>query len=52
MIRVYKNLNDIPENMEYIQLNDIYFNEITCDLLDERAADIINKIDSSKLIGK
>ncbi|MCD7726428.1 MAG: DUF4869 domain-containing protein [Clostridiales bacterium] len=52
MIRVYKNRNDIPEDMEYIQLNDIYFNETTCDMLDERAKDIIRKIDSSELISK
>lgn len=52
MIRVYRNINDIPDSMEYIQLNDIYFNEITCDLLDNRAIDIIKKIDSSELIGK
>ncbi len=52
MIRVYKNINDIPGDMEYIQLNDIFFNEITCDLLDDRAIDIIKQIDSSDLIGK
>lgn len=52
MIRVYRNINDIPDDMEYVQLNDIYFNEVTCDLLDDRAADIIKQIDSSELIGK
>ena len=52
MIRIYRERKDIPSNMEYVQLNDIYFNEITCDLLDERAAEIIRKIDSSEQVGK
>lgn len=52
MIRVYRNKKDIPDSLEYIQLNDIYFNENTCDLLDEKAVEIIKQIDSSELIGK
>ena len=52
MIRIYRDKKDIPETMEYIQLNDIYFNEVTCDLTDERAHEIIKKIDSSDFVSK
>ena len=27
MITIYKNKNDIPQNMEYIEINDIFFNQ-------------------------
>ncbi len=52
MITVYRNKKDIPDRSEYIQLNDVYFNEITFDLLDSRAKGIIQEIDSSELVGK
>lgn len=52
LIKIYKNKKDIPVGMEYIQLNDIYFNEVTCDLIDDKAADIIREIDASELVGK
>lgn len=52
MIRIYKNKSDIPNDMTYIQLNDIFFNENTCDMLDDRATDIALNIDGAKLLSK
>ena len=52
MISVYKELKDIPKDSEYIEINDIFFNQHTAMKIDERAADIINRIDNSKLISK
>lgn len=52
MITIFKNKNDIPQNMEYIELNDIYFNQNTARKLDDRAQKVIGIIDEAKLIGK
>lgn len=52
MITIFKNKKDIPDNIEYVELNDIFFNQNTVSRLDERAGTIIEKIDASKLIGK
>lgn len=52
MITIFKDKKDIPHNMEYIELNDIYFNKYTVLKLDERAKDIIKKIDGSEQIGR
>ncbi len=52
MITIYKNKNDIPQNMDYIELNDVYFNQFTASILDERAEKIIEEIDGSKQVGK
>ena len=52
MITIYKNKKDIPQNMEYIELNDVYFNQKTASILDERAEKIIEEIDGSKRVGK
>ena len=38
--------------MNYVELNDVFFNQNTVSKLDERASDIIKRIDDSKLIGK
>ena len=38
--------------MEYVELNDIYFNQNTALKLDEKAEKIIEIIDGAKLIGK
>ena len=48
MITIYKNKKDIPEGMEYIELNDVYFNQNTASALDERAEKIIEDIDASR----
>ena len=49
MITVYK-VKSVPKNMEIIRLNDVYFNKYTAMELDERAGDIIKKIDRSEWI--
>ena len=52
MITIFKNTNDIPKDLEYIELNDIYFNQNTAHKLDDRAQKVIGIIDGAKLIGK
>lgn len=52
MITIFKNKHDIPTSMEYIELNDLYFNKYTVQKLDERAKQIIEDIDGAKQIGK
>ena len=52
MITIFKNKKDIPQNMEYVELNDIYFNQNTALKLDEKAEKIIETIDGAKLISK
>jgi len=52
MITIFKHRKDIPNTMEYVELNDVFFNQNTASRLDERAADIIQEIDHSKLISK
>lgn len=38
--------------MEYVELNDVFFNQNTVSKLDDRAKVIVEKIDNSRLIGK
>jgi hypothetical protein len=52
MITIFKNKSDIPQDMEYIELNDIYFNQNTASVLDEKAKPIIDIIDESELLSK
>ena len=52
MITIYKDKKDIPRNMEYIELNDVFFNQNTASVLDERAEKIIEDIDGSEQVGK
>ena len=52
MITIYKNKKDIPQGMEYVELNDVFFNQNTAGKFDKRAGDIIARIDDSKLLGK
>lgn len=52
MITIYKAREDIPCNMEYIELNDIFFNQHTAAILDERANPVIEGIDHSKLLSR
>lgn len=52
MITIYKNKKNIPQNMEYVELNDLFFNQNTVVKLDERAQGIIKQIDDAKLISK
>ena len=52
MITIFKNKKDIPDNIEYVELNDVFFNQNTVLKIDERAGTIVEKIDASKLIEK
>ncbi len=51
MITVYK-MNGIPKSLEVIKLNDLYFNQNTAAMLDEKAAVVIKKVDQSEMVGK
>lgn len=52
MITIFKNKKDIPQEKEYIELNDIFFNQNTAGKLDEKAERFIEIIDDSKLLSK
>ena len=52
MITIFKNKKNIPSDMEYVEINDLFFNQNTVLKLDSRAKSIIEKIDDSQLIGK
>lgn len=52
MITIYKNKKDIPHDMEYIELNDVFFNQNTAAKLDEQTNEIVEKIDEAKLLSK
>jgi hypothetical protein len=52
VITIFKNKSDIPQKMEYVELNDIYFNQNTAAMLDEKAITIIESIDKSELVSK
>lgn len=52
MITIFKNKNSISQDMEYIEFNDVYFNQNTASMLDKKAEMIIETIDGAKLIGK
>ena len=51
MITVYKK-NVLPEGAEVIRINDVYFNKYTAQMLDERAGDIILRVDDSQVLSK
>ena len=52
MITIFKDKKDIPSGKEYVELNDIFFNQNTASIIDSKANTIIEIIDGSKLIGK
>lgn len=52
MITIFKNKKDIPHTLEYVELNDIFFNKQTVLKLDGRAERIIEQIDGARLISK
>lgn len=52
VITIFKDKKDIPCDMEYIELNDLFFNQNTVSLIDERAKKIIETIDGARLISK
>lgn len=51
MITVYKR-RSIPKSMGFVELNDIFFNKYTAELLDNRAGEIIAQIDNSEMVNK
>lgn len=51
MIKVFKK-KAFPKNVELIKINDVFFNKYTSEKLDEKAKDIILRIDKSVLIDK
>lgn len=52
MITIFKNKQDIPAQMEYVEINDVFFNQNTVTRIDEQAEKIIKEIDGAKLITK
>lgn len=52
MITIFKDKKDIPGNMEYVELNDLFFNQNTVSFIDKQAEKIIEMIDDTKLISK
>ncbi|MDY3017452.1 MAG: hypothetical protein SOR79_09935 [Blautia sp.] len=44
MITIFKNKKDIPQDKEYIELNDIFFNQNTAAKLDNRAENDIEQV--------
>lgn len=52
MITIYKDKKDMPKNHEYVELNDVFFNQNTVLRLDDKANTIVEQIDNSKLNGK
>ena len=52
MLTIYKNIKDIPNNMEYIELNDIFFNQNTVLKLDEKAETIMAQLEDVKQVSQ
>lgn len=52
MITIFKSRQDIPQDMEYIELNDLFFNQNTVSSIDNQAEKIVERIDDAKLISK
>lgn len=52
MITIFKDKKNIPVDMEYVELNDVFFNQNTVSIMDKRANIIVREIDKSELIGK
>lgn len=52
MITIFKDKKDIPGDMEYVELNDLFFNQNTVSFIDKQAEEIIDILDNSKLISK
>lgn len=52
MITIYKDKKDIPKDVEYMELNDVFFNQNTVLKLDDKANAIVEQIDEAELDGK
>lgn len=52
MITVFKDKKDIPRDMGYVELNDLFFDQNTVSALDDRADKIMEMIDGARRISK
>jgi hypothetical protein len=52
VISIYKSKSDIPQDKELVLLNDVFFNKITADKIDDGANSIIYEIDGATRVGK
>ena len=52
VITIYKNKDNIPPDMEYVELNDVFFNQNTAAKLDNYAKEMIKQIDEAELLSK
>lgn len=52
MICIFKDKKDIPDGMEYVEWNDLFFNQNTVSRIDEQAVEIIEAIDEARLVGR
>lgn len=52
MITIFRDKKDIPDGKEYIELNDVFFNQTTVSRIDDKAEAIVEQIEGSRLIGK
>lgn len=52
MLNIYKEEQSIPQGVNLIITNDVYFNKHTVQQIDDRAKDIILQIDGAVLKGK
>ena len=43
---------DIPDDMQYVELNDLFFVQNTVSMIDEKAKNIVENIDGAKIVGK
>lgn len=52
MITIYKNKEEIPQDSKVIEMNDAFFNQKTSRVIDDRANEIIQKIDEVSVCDK
>ena len=44
MITIFKDKKDIPSDKEYVELNDVFFNQKTVSRIDDKASAIVEKL--------
>ena len=52
MITIFKNKKDIPDDMEYVELDDLFFNQNTVTRIGEQAVKIIETVDGARLLSR
>lgn len=52
MITIFKDRKDIPGDKEYVEMNDLFFNQHTAAKLDGKAERIVEAIDGARLLGR